>query len=128
MENFDDIYGRISASEVKRACDDILAYFCGPDDIGVKPLTSGPKKAVHFSWNGKVIYGFIANQNWLLWYFRKPGTTTGAFSFENVLTAFPEAAFTSRKDPAIKEITIKITDPEGASRIIEFVHRHPKMR
>lgn len=128
MSDFDDVYARIKSAPVKAACDDLLAYFFGRPDFLVKPLTSGPKKAVHFAWQGKDIYAFIANSSWLLWYFRKPGTTCGAFTFENVTSKFPESVFTERKDPNAREVTIKITNPLQAKAVMEFVQRHPAMR
>ena len=125
MIEFDDIYGRIKSPPVKAACDDLLAYFCGRNDFIVKPMTSGPKKAVHFAWQGKDIYGFIANNNWLLWYFRKPGTTIGVFSFEDVKLAFRESSLTERKNPNIREINMRLTNPIDARAVIEFAHSHP---
>ncbi|NND19957.1 MAG: hypothetical protein HKN98_15395 [Silicimonas sp.] len=121
-------YTRIESPTVRAACDDLLSYFCGRSDFEVNPLTSGPKKSVHFAWQGKDIYAFIANKNWLLWYFRKPGVTVGAFTFGAVQGAFPTAGFTNRKDPNVKEITLKIGSPAEARTIMEFVQNHPGQR
>ena len=128
MTRFDDIYSRIKSPSARVACDELLAYFLGRGDFDVKPLTSGPKKAVHFAWQGRDIYAFIANNNWLLWYFRKPGTTMGVFSFQSVNSAFPDAGFTDRKDPNVREITLKITNPDEARAVMTFVQRHPILR
>lgn len=127
MSAFEEIYTRIQSPTVKAACDDLLVYFHGRGDFVVKPLTSGPKKAVHFAWQGKDIYAFIANNNWLLWYFRKPGTTIGAFSFGAVQIAFPNADFTKRRDPNVREISMKIVSPKEALKVIEFAHKHPAL-
>lgn len=120
----EEIEARIRHPDVRVACDVLLRGMGGLPEFETRYHTRGSKKAVHFVIGRFAPYAFIANAEWLLWYFRKPGVTAGLFTYDAVHATFPKVGFSARKEPAHREGILKITDEREALAVIEFVERH----
>ncbi len=117
----EDLLARISSHEIIAAFNLLVA---GMVELGVfefKPNINGKKKAVHFK-SGRVSYfAFIANREWLLWYFRRPGVRDGIFSFDELKSWFPKMEFSERSDPEKTEGILRIGSLQDAEAVMNFV-------
>ena len=87
----------------------------------LSPNMRGQKKGLHFK-SGKVSYfAFIANREWLLWYFRRPGLRDGIFTFDELKVVFPSLTFSGRKDVEKLEAVLRIRSVEEADAVLSFV-------
>lgn len=82
------------------------------------------KKAVHFcTAHGRYFayFSFIANQQHLLWYFRRPGLRDGVFTFEALAGRLPGFALSHRKPPAKAEGQLHLDTRAVAQEVLEIV-------
>lgn len=64
-------------------------YNCHPQFKG----KNGPIRDFRFiNAEGKLPFAFIVNQQWLLFYFRKPAISSGRYDLETIKAAFPSVA------------------------------------
>jgi len=108
-------------SEVRDAFDLIVARMEKLGCLHIKEGLNGPKKALSFSTGRVSYYAFIANANWLLWYFRRPGFNAEVFSWEELENEFPHSARSGTTDPSKVEGTLRITNSSEADAVMRFV-------
>ena len=105
----------------------VAAFSClvdGLSDLGLfvlSPNILGRKKALNFK-SGKVSYfAFIANKEWLLWYFRRPGLKDGIFTFDELKAVFPSLTFSARLEVEKLEAVLRIRSVEEVDAVLSFV-------
>ena len=117
----EDLDARIKDSGTRAA---FVRLTKGLESLGTltfRPNINGHKKAVHLS-SGRVSYfSFIANNHWLLWYFRAPGFRDRIFSWEGLREQFPDIEPSKRTDPEKTEGVLRISSEEQADAVLEFI-------
>ncbi|MXQ07987.1 hypothetical protein GQ651_09030 [Alphaproteobacteria bacterium GH1-50] len=108
---------------MSHALDDIIAYFLAAPELVPKGKTAGLKKALHVEWKGRDVFGLIANAEWLLWYFRRPGVTCGLFEYSELLETFPDAKMSGRSEKDKAELTLRIRNLDDAQRLLVSVDK-----
>lgn len=117
----DEIRGRVESQTALDAFDKIVARMEALEPFQIKEGFGGSKRALTFSIGRGSYYSFIANSNWLLWYFRRPGFNAGVFTWEELENEFPGLARSSNTDPSKAEGTLRITNASEADAVMRFV-------
>jgi len=118
---YDDLTSRITDPPVLDAFHILIDRMGEVGCFGLRPNIRGPKKSLHFS-SGQVSYfAFIANNHWLLWYFRRPGFIDGIFTWEELKTNFPAVDRSKRVDSEKREGVLRITSKSEAEDVVKFV-------
>jgi len=86
-------------------------FECFPTHHGIIP---------DFQYHNKneCLFAFIPNQQWLLFYFRKPALKRPQYSRETVLKRFPDA-----KENKNGELTLRVSDIDQARKLVEFLSK-----
>jgi hypothetical protein len=120
---YSELLGRIVDPSVRDAFHFILGAMISFNCFELQPNIQGVKKSIHFARGGNSAYAFIANNTWLLWYFRKPGFTSGMFDWPELHEMFPAMKASERSDPMKAEGTFRIASLSDAEDVIRFVRR-----
>ncbi|MES2434309.1 MAG: hypothetical protein V4586_10840 [Pseudomonadota bacterium] len=116
-----DLSAKIRGKDVLAAFDLLVDGMDEFDVFELSPNVLGQKKSLHFK-SGKVSYfAFIANNEWLLWYFRLPGLRDGVFNFDELKSAFPLLAFSDRAEVEKLEAVLRIRSLQDAESVLSFV-------
>jgi len=117
----DDLLARIESQGVMAAFDLLVTGMGGLGVFELSPNILGRKKSLHFK-SGKVSYfAFVANNAWLLWYFRRPGLRDGIFSSDELKSVFSALEFSQRTEPEKVEAVIRIRSQHEAEAVMSFV-------
>ena len=117
----DEIRGRVANPKVLGAFDLIVARMEKLEPFQIKEGFNGPKKSLSFSTGRVSYYAFIANAEWLLWYFRRPGFNAGVFSWEELENEFPKLMSSNSTDSRSAEGKLKISNASDADHVMQFV-------
>lgn len=117
----DDLTARIRLPEVRDAFDVLLFGLSGMGRFQLRPNVGGRKKALHVS-SGRVSYfAVVANNRWLLWYFRWPGFRDGVFDWPNLRMAFANLERSGSTRPDRQEAVLRLRTPVDADAVLRYV-------
>ena len=74
-------------------------------------------KDVRFMLDEKWYFAFVPNQQWLLFYFRKPCLSLPKYARDHILQQFPDAKEISSSG----EFTVRITTVQDAIRLARYI-------
>jgi len=117
----DDLAARIRLPEVRDAFDVLLTGLAGTGRFRLRPNVGGQKKALHVS-SGRVSYfAVVANNRWLLWYFRWPGFRDGIFDWPGLHGAFADLERSGATHPDRLEAVLRLRTPAEAAAVLRYV-------
>jgi hypothetical protein len=117
----DDLTSRICAPEVCDAFHDLVAGLADMGRFDLRPNIGGRKKALQVS-SGRVSYfAVVANNHWLLWYFRWPGFRDGVFDWPGLHAAFPDLQRSGATRPDRLEAVLRLRTPAEADAVLRYV-------
>lgn len=115
------LHARITSPATSEALDFLLQEM---DKFGVfefVPNTRGQKKAVMFRVGRSSPFAVIANNTWLLFYFRRPGLNSGIFEFAELCELFQGFEVSRRSDPEKTEGKLYLRTKADVSEVIDFI-------
>lgn len=116
-----ELLSRIDSDEVRASFDMLVSGIEKLGKFDLVPNILGAKKSLHFKSGSVSYFAFIANRNWLLWYFRRPGVTAGLFDLEALAAIFPAMELSGRSNPAKVEGVLKIRTTTEAAAVVDYV-------
>ncbi len=122
---YNELTGRIVDASARTAFDALISGMQNLGAFELRPNVNGQKKAIHFSSGRASYFAVIANNSWLLWYFRYPGFRLGMFKLPDLRKQFPELIVPKRKDPTKTEATLRIWNVQQANQVLSYVAKHP---
>lgn len=118
---YDDLIARIRLPEVRASLDVLLSGLAGIERFVLRPNVRGQKKALHVS-SGRVSYfAVVANNRWLLWYFRWPGFRDGVFDWQGLQGAFADLERSGASSPDRLEAVLRLRTPAQADAVLRYV-------
>lgn len=120
-ESSEALLNRIESPEVRAACLVLIDGMLRTGVLEARPNVRGSKKSVHFVSGNVAFFGFIANAQWLLWYFRRPGFTQGIYDWNSMRIAFPQIEASARRDPSQAEAILKLSNVADAQAVVQYV-------
>ena len=118
---YDELTGRIKSPSALDAFHLVTDRMGKMGGFEFRPNIKGDKKALHFRSGNVSYFSFIANNNWLFWYFRKPGFQQSIFTWKQLEASFPKLARSKRADVESQEGTLRIVDGPEAEDLMIFV-------
>ena len=113
-----DVFLRVRAPAVQQACLSLIVNSAQLRGFHTKSSGEGEKKHFGYWRDDQNWFAFIANNEWLLFYFRHPFLERVNLAVEEVRVAFPNAEVNPKG-----EMTVKIRDLCDSNAVQTFIGR-----